>query len=82
MKRVIQIKYSCKQCGIIKRTVSVIARTTESVTDWMENNCIIAIAKDHSIQSPLCNATEISEVIIPIENSETHKIGAGKDVPC
>lgn len=81
MKKVIQIKYSCKLCGITKRTISVIARTTESVVDWMESNCIMSIARDHAVQSPLCQATEISEVMIPIENESTHKIGAGKDVP-
>ncbi len=76
MKRVIQCKYSCADCGIHRRVVSIPARTTEEIKRWMDDVCVVAIAKDHAIQSPTCRATAITELMIPIDtNDPNHRVG-------
>ncbi len=79
MKRVIQCKYSCAGCGIHRRVVSVAARTTENVVEWMENVCIVALGSDHAIQSPTCTSATLSEVMVPIDGKDpNHRVGTVK----
>ena len=73
MKETIQCKYSCFKCNIVNRVVTVVARESEDVVYWMENICIVTIAKDHSTQSPHCLAKSLSNLMIPIDGAD--KIG-------
>lgn len=60
------IRYSCKECGIDRRELTVLARGQENVVEWLEGPCIHAIAWDHRKLSPDCQATEISDLMIPV----------------
>ena len=75
-EQVIQLKYSCKTCGITKRTVSVRARRkSEDVREWMDE-AVGKIAQDHFERSPHCMAKKIDEMWIPlVEGDEEKGIG-------
>lgn len=67
----INIMYSCDECGIHRRTVQVRARDERDVVAWMNEVLIVAISMDHEVKSPRCAARKISNVMIPVT-------GAGK----
>ena len=75
MKRTIEIKYSCNQCGIKDKSVQVIARDNEDISSWM-NSVGYALSRDHDNTSPYCKITKLDEVKIPILNEE--KLGGVK----
>lgn len=62
----IEVKYTCEGCGIVKRPVNVPARSTESVTDWMKGVVVRIIAEDHRATSPGCKSTRIKDLLIPV----------------
>lgn len=75
MTPAIQCKYSCFRCGIYRRTVTIPQRTdSQDVLYWMEHVCAPALSRDHDVQSPGCQITELSEVMIPAPEG-TERIG-------
>lgn len=70
----VTVRYSCHGCGIVRREVVVPARMSDAddVVKWMETLAGV-ISVDHSRASPLCTATTMSEVMIPI--SGTDRVG-------
>lgn len=68
----IDVLYSCHKCGLKDVSLSVLARTTESVVAWT-NGIGHAISRDHDRRSPHCHVTSLSEVKIPITGAS--KIG-------
>lgn len=79
MNRAIQCRYSCKQCGIFRRTVTVPARGDENVVDWLNKVACVALAADHARQSPSCRIESLSEVLVPMY-ADNEKIGGAGDV--
>ncbi len=65
-------KYTCKLCGIQRVAIELPARSTESVTVWMDAT-VRRIAADHRRRSPHCQAKELSELLIPMTG--TDKVG-------
>lgn len=64
------LMYSCKLCGLHRVKVPVRSRETEeSVTAWMDHT-IHMIAFDHRRRSPVCQAKEITEVMIPLTGTD------------
>lgn len=54
----ITVKYSCNQCGLVKREVGVpIRREDEDVVHWVEQTVGRAVKRDHNAVSPHCTAT-------------------------
>lgn len=76
MQETVQILYSCKECRLKDRMVTIQARANEDVIQWTEGVLLVGIAKDHSIKSPFCTAKEITEVKIPISEKENAGIGS------
>lgn len=81
LKPIIQCKYSCKMCGIHRVVISIPARGEEDVVAWLHNVCGTTVAADHARRSPLCNATSMSEFMIPVahqgeEMKADMKVGA------
>lgn len=58
--------YTCKACGTVKRPVQVPARTTEDVVSWLRKVVAFAIGNDHRTHSPKCQATKMSDLMIPL----------------
>lgn len=69
----ITVRYSCPNCGIKGRDVQMAARGDEDVITWMEHTCIPTVSRDHAATSPLCTATSLSDLMIPITGAE--KVG-------
>lgn len=69
MEKAIQIKYSCAQCGVYRRVVTVVARKDEDVVAWMDT-AAAACSRDHDQRSPQCHITKFTELLVPV--------GAGK----
>jgi hypothetical protein len=69
----IEVRYTCRLCGVHDARVAIKARGEEDVKTWMDQTMIQAVARDHSKRSPRCPATSISEVKIPITGAD--KIG-------
>lgn len=62
----IDVEYSCDQCGVKDAKVAVRSRgDTEPVLLWMDA-VVAAIAADHHRKSPRCRATHITETKIPL----------------
>jgi hypothetical protein len=84
MTPAIQCKYSCAQCGIYRRVVTIPQRTdAQDVVAWLEHVCAPALSRDHDQQSPHCHPTGFTEVIIPTPVG-TDRVGAlppGKILP-
>lgn len=69
-RRAVQVKYECKTYGSGQRTVTVAARRDgQDVIAYVENVVVAAVARDHSVKSPLCGAREISNLMIPVDDS-------------
>jgi hypothetical protein len=68
----IRCLYSCVLCGALDIALDVPARGEEDVSAWMDS-LIAKIAEDHRMRSPLCGATKIDSVKIPITGSD--KVG-------
>ena len=69
----VMIQYSCPDCGIKDRAVSVTARGNEDVVRWLENTCIVELSRDHAAISPLCHPEELKDIRIPLSGAD--KIG-------
>ncbi len=71
MNRIIQVKYSCRKCGIDKRIVSVPVRLPgQDVVDWVKNVCAGAVSADHAQRSLHCLITQLDEVWIPLADDK------------
>lgn len=65
MTDTIIVRYSCQQCGAKSRLLEVPARgATELIRDWMPKT-IGFVAADHRNRSPQCEATVLTELMIP-----------------
>jgi hypothetical protein len=65
MREAIQCMYSCKLCGIVKRKITVPARSVEDVKAFLDGVARL-VQTDHGIMSPECKATKIDELWIPM----------------
>lgn len=64
----IAITYKCK-CMAAEETIMIDARQEgEEIIWWMDNTLGPAIAKDHRWRSPVCIATTMEYVKIPVED--------------
>ena len=71
----LRVIYSCGLCGISERPVLVRYREPgESVTAFMEQVVMQALADDHHRSSPRCRPATLTEVKIPIPDG-TEGIG-------
>jgi len=70
----IEVIYSCDLCNLKDRKVVIQARGEESVVAWT-NFMAQKLKSDHSHVSPLCQATSLSSVKVPIDQAADHKIG-------
>jgi hypothetical protein len=62
----INVKYSCKLCGIIKRNVIIPERLeNQDIKDYLENVVMISLAEDHQHVSPNCRPTHFQDLMIP-----------------
>ena len=60
------VEYSCSLCGIVRAKVAMAYRDeNQPINVFMETCVIVAIARDHHIRSPQCQAKEITEIWIP-----------------
>lgn len=67
----IEIKYSCKLCGLHRRKLRVRTRKeNEGIVEWFKDVVVMAIAVNHHEVSPACTNRKIEEVMIPIENDK------------
>lgn len=62
-------KYTCKPCGLKRISVEVPARLTEPVEEWMDAT-VRLISADHKLRSPLCRASKMSELMIPMTGTD------------
>jgi hypothetical protein len=63
----IEIRYSCHECGIVDAGVTVRFReSTEAVVAWMRQVVEPALSADHRARSPHCCPETLSEVKIPV----------------
>jgi len=73
----VKIKYSCALCGINKRELEVNPRDPErDVVAWVDS-LKGPLLIDHSMQSPQCPATTITELMIPAEGEYVGQDGTG-----
>jgi hypothetical protein len=73
----IRCLYSCDLCGLEKVEAEVPARTFEGIIDWTERVLGGALSADHARRSPLCHATSLARVYVPVKG--TDRIGAAPD---
>lgn len=64
--KAIQCKYSCFQCGLKMRVVSVPVRGADENVVEFTNRAATAASRDHDRMSPTCKITKLSELMIPI----------------
>jgi hypothetical protein len=63
----IEVLYTCDDCGVKNAKVSVRDRgVTEDVSSWVEGAMAVVISQDHRQKSPLCSATHMTQVKIPL----------------
>lgn len=63
----IEVLYSCGGCGVKDAAVKVrTRRADENVVEWIEGPVAHAISFNHSLRSPACRATHITETKIPM----------------
>lgn len=60
----ITVMYSCFGCGVVKEKLEVPAREDEGVLTWT-NLTVRRIADAHRREHPDCQATTLSELMIP-----------------
>ena len=65
----IVVLYSCPECDLKDVEVTVPARTTEDIIDWM-NQTNLLLAKDHGRRSPRCFPRVLKNVKIPMHQSD------------
>jgi hypothetical protein len=62
----IEIKYSCKPCGVVDVALNVPTRLEDQgVTEWM-NAVAMRVTLDHKTKFPMCRQNRISGLKIPI----------------
>jgi hypothetical protein len=71
-KPLIRCLYSCVLCDSLDIAVDVPARGEEDAAAWMET-VTMKIGEDHQRRNPLCRATKIDTLKIPITGA--NKIG-------
>jgi len=65
----IGITYTCGRCHVIQRVVNVTPRTAlQDVAQWVEGTLAVALSEDHRKTSPLCTATKMKTVKIPLSD--------------
>lgn len=67
----LDVQYSCAECGL--RNVMVLIPYRESnrdVCNWMEDEVIVRLGKDHAERSPHCHPVALKEIKIPITGSD------------
>jgi hypothetical protein len=71
---IIEVLYTCEECGLTDVPVPVVARTTEDVVVWLEQVAVPALARDHARRSPRCHVDKFADVKVPMP-AGTSKIG-------
>ena len=67
----ITVKYSCNLCGVTKAEVAVPVRHPgEDVVKWVEQIVGCNIKSDHTRRSPHCKATNVQNLMIPLNGRE------------
>jgi hypothetical protein len=67
----IRVLYICDECGIKDAAVDVRERgPQEDIRDWM-TTLTHTIGLDHTQRSPLCQATHITKVMVPLAPGES-----------
>ena len=69
MKLTITVFYSCPLCATVKAAVTVPARESEDVGEWMENT-VRLLGDDHRARSPHCHPAELKNVMIPMSGRD------------
>lgn len=70
----INVKYTCKFCGVDSREVCVPARgKTEDIMDWMRLVQRM-VGDDHTIHRPWCESN-ICDLKIPLAKDESKGVG-------
>jgi hypothetical protein len=70
MSGILQVFYTCEQCGASDRKLTVPHRKEgEDIRGWMDQ-VIARIANDHRIQSPFCKAATMTNAKIPLEEDK------------
>lgn len=68
MQETIQLMYSCRLCGLHRIKINVPARLeSQIVTEWLDDT-VRRVGQDHNHKSPNCRATELTELMIPVDN--------------
>lgn len=61
------VQYSCSDCGLVDIEVGMPFRPAErNLMEWMDSAVIPAIVADHCGRSPLCSATSLQNLKIPL----------------
>jgi len=76
----VQLVYCCNTCGTKDRTVTVRGRRhDESILHWMELVAMTEISRDHSTRQPLCTATKLTSLKIPVNKRDDARPGEAID---
>jgi hypothetical protein len=69
----IEVMYSCKQCGLLKRKLSVPSRESPNVDvkAWVDATMILC-GTEHFLLSPLCPSRTL-DLWIPVEDKDGHQ---------
>lgn len=79
-RKTIRCFYSCADCGINRRTVTVAERDPAKldVKQWMDRVLVMAIIVDHRAHSPRCHPKVITEIGVP--SDEGTRVGVNPPV--
>ena len=66
--------YSCRECGLVKAEVKVMARQSPNtdVRDYMEGVVFPAVGRDHRRRSPQCKAERLQDLYIPLPEKDSN----------
>lgn len=65
--------YTCGSCGVVDAVVDVAERDpARDVVAWFREVLTPALVADHRRRSPLCRATSLAEVRVPVPAQTEH----------
>ena len=68
----LEVHYKC-QCMAAEACVRIPYRAEDrDVVEWMEDDVISAVSADHAARSPLCRATAVEYLKVPIPENAPH----------
>lgn len=64
----IEVKYSCKACGIAKASVMVVPRSPREDVAEFVNRAALQCKAHHDTRSPSCETDHLDELMIPFDD--------------